>query len=150
MKQIHTLVDQLLLQTKGSWQVTLRAQWPVIMGDLHKRARLERVQGTTVVIGVYDSHWMHELHALSRMIVQRINGALAPLYPTGFTLTTVRCIWVCARSAPPARSDRTLDDRTPHMVVRKPTYAAINAVQVLSDKALQDALLSYYGRLSNR
>lgn len=94
MKPITSLVDQILSRTEHDWQMKLRAEWSTIMGDLSTRARLERINGSTVIIGVYDSHWMHELHALSRMMLQRMNSALYKLYPEGFTLTAIRCIWV--------------------------------------------------------
>jgi hypothetical protein len=119
------------------------------MGDLSRRARLERINGSTVVIGVYDSHWMHELHALSRMMLQRMNSALHHLYPEGFALTAVRCIWVIKKDPSSLLRHREVasgsDNATPGKK-KNPSLQALKAVQKLADKELQDCLLAYYQR----
>lgn len=145
MKPITVLVDQLLVQSQQNWHIKLRAEWHVIMGDLAKRARLERVQGSTVIIGVYDSHWMHELHALSRMIVQRINGALQPHYPQGFMITCLRCVWVTKRVI---KNQNVSVGTLKASVLRqkKPSQKALKSVQKVDNKELQDSLLAYFQR----
>lgn len=143
MKPLTQLVNQLLSKTEHDWQLKLRADWSTIMGDLSLRARLERINGSTVVIGVYDSHWMHELHALSRMMLQRMNSALYQLYPQGFTLTAIRCIWVARKEK---KSLKTTSVVQKPVSTSKPSLRALNAVQKIASKELQDGLLAYYQR----
>ncbi len=145
MKPLTQLVNQLLSRTEHDWQIKLRAEWSTIMGDLSQRARLERINGSTVVIGVYDSHWMHELHALSRMMLHRMNSALHKLYPEGFTLTAIRCIWV-VRKSPGAKARQGNTQQGPEPVSKKPSLKALKAVEKLASKELQDGLLAYYQR----
>jgi hypothetical protein len=142
MKQLTQLLDHLLVRAQQDWQLKLRAEWATIMGDLSRRARLERINDTTVVIGVYDSHWMHELHALSRMMLQRMNSALSSAYPPGFTLKSVRCVWVHA-AAPRKRAVPT--QVREHRAV-KPSAQALKRVEKLSSTGLQDSLIAYYVR----
>ena len=145
MKPITNLVDQILSRTQQDWQLKLRAEWSTIMGDLSTRARLERINGSTVIIGVYDSHWMHELHALSRMILQRINGALQGLYPQGFMITAIRCIWVM-RKEKKSKFLAPFDCAQGERAKTKPSQQAVKTVQKLANKELQNALLAYYQR----
>ncbi len=145
MKKITQLVDQILSRSEHDWHIKLRAEWSTIMGDLSRRARLERINGSTVIIGVYDSHWMHELHALSRMILQRMNAALHSLYPEGFVLTAVRCIWVAKKELKNKKSPVSFE-QAQEPVSKKPSLHAIKTVQKIADKELQNSLLAYYQR----
>ncbi len=65
-----------LLTTNNDWRLFLLQNWPTIVGNLHEKMRLEKIHDTTLIIGVYDSHWMHELFALSRVILRTINSKL--------------------------------------------------------------------------
>jgi hypothetical protein len=142
MKPLTHLLDQLLSRAQADWQIKLRAEWSTIMGDLSRRARLERINDTTVVIGVYDSHWMHELHALSRMMLQRINSALSSVYPPGFTLKSVRCIWVHQKVF------HKKNNSPLHAEVKKikPSTQAIHHAEKLPTADLKDAMIAYYIR----
>ncbi len=152
MKQITQLLDHLLARVEQDWQLKLRAEWSTIMGDLSSRARLERIIDTTVVIGVYDSHWMHELHALSRMILARINGALAGAYPEGFAIKQVRCIWVAKR---PSRINKKITAPQNPVPLRDSAFlpplvvSAVESMAVAQNShGLKEALLAYYQRCS--
>lgn len=142
MKNITALVELFLQQTEHAWQLQLAAQWPTIMGDLARRARLERVVGTQVVIGVYDSHWMHELHALSRMIIYRINTALKDAFPSDYCITALRCVWVQqVKRATHATQPRKQELKTVSL-----TQTQFDTVQDLPSSDLRQALLDYYIR----
>lgn len=142
MKPLTSLVNSFLGRSDSDWQLKLRAEWGTIMGDLAKRARLERINGQTIVIGVYDSHWMHELHALSRLILSRINNALASVYPDGFSLNSVRCIWIYAKEK--QKKNKVLEPRVLKNV--KPSTQALKTVEKLQTQELQDAVLAFYIR----
>ncbi|MBN2267487.1 MAG: DUF721 domain-containing protein [Candidatus Babeliaceae bacterium] len=55
------------------WQTVLFAGWQFAVGDLHQHMRLERVDGSRLVVAVYDSHWMHELFMLAPAIIKAVN-----------------------------------------------------------------------------
>ena len=89
------------LQSNTDWRKRLVQEWPTMVGDLHTKMRLERIgQDSTVVIGVYDIHWMHELHMLSPLIMQTINEKLgsAVVKKIRFIVTDMAVVDV---SAPP-------------------------------------------------
>lgn len=144
MKQLNNLLDNFLTEKGTKWQLKLRAEWPDIMGDLSRRARLERVVGTTVIIGVYDSHWLHELHALSRMILQRINNALISVYPENFVLTNLRCIWVQQKQA--KKNNKVAPETKQYKQACAPSAQAQARVEKLKSQELQQALLDFYVR----
>lgn len=72
---IKNLVDS-LLKKQDDWRINLLQNWQTIIGALHNRIRLERIADNTVVIGVYESHWMQELYLLQRCILTSINKHL--------------------------------------------------------------------------
>ncbi len=144
MKPLASLVDLLLMRAQSDWQVKLRSEWPTIMGDLTKRTRLERIHDSTVVLGVYDSHWIHELHAMSWMIVQRINQALSSTFPAGFKITAIHCIWVYQQKKD---KKKVLIEQKVHAASAiKPPLHALQSIQKIGSADLQQALLAYYMR----
>jgi hypothetical protein len=73
---IKNVLEQ-VLKEYTDWRLVLIQQWPIIMGGLHTKMRIEKICDSTIFLGVYDSSWMAELHLLSRLIIKKINGALA-------------------------------------------------------------------------
>lgn len=148
MKLISQVIDQLLLQAQENWELKLRAEWSTIMGDLARRARLERINDTTLILGVYDSHWIHELHALSRMILQRVNSALSTTYPAGFSLKALRCIWVQKKIYEKKYSVSSTHgvEKKIQPYQRRLSLKMLKKIQHLSSTELQDSLISYYIR----
>lgn len=72
---VKDLIPKLLNQ-KLDWQLQLMQQWPSIVGSLQTRIRLEKFYDSTLVIGVYESHWMQELYLLSSVILDGVNDFL--------------------------------------------------------------------------
>jgi hypothetical protein len=58
------------------WRFTLLKNWQTVIGPLHIHMRLERIENDTLIIGVYDVHWMHELYMLTRTIIRTVNQGL--------------------------------------------------------------------------
>jgi hypothetical protein len=76
-KPLKDLLTSILAPEKtDDWRLHLLHHWQTIIGNLHARVRLEKIVDDTLIVGVYDSHWMHELHALSRVIIRKINQQL--------------------------------------------------------------------------
>ncbi|HBL98518.1 TPA: hypothetical protein DDZ86_02650 [Candidatus Dependentiae bacterium] len=65
-----------------NWPARLAREWTTAVGDLGERMRLERVMGTTLIIGVFDSHWIQELFMLTPLIIQTINQHLGKPFVT--------------------------------------------------------------------
>ncbi len=76
---VKSILDCLFARQQ-SWEVDLARQWKTIVGNLCTRICLEKVDRDTIVVGVYDPHWMHELYLLSPMLISSINKNLKGNY----------------------------------------------------------------------
>ncbi|MBP6869988.1 DUF721 domain-containing protein [Candidatus Babeliales bacterium] len=78
MENVKTILDSLLQPTskQQAWKLTLIKNWPLIIGSLHEKVSLQKINNTTVVLGVYDSSWIQELYLLSKLILKKINSQL--------------------------------------------------------------------------
>lgn len=78
MQNIKKILDSLLESnnTQQAWKMNLIKNWPTIIGSLHERVSLHKINKTTIVLGVYDSSWMQELYLLSKLILKKINYSL--------------------------------------------------------------------------
>lgn len=65
-----------LLKQQDDWKSTLLHSWPDIVGSLSDKVHIEKIQGTTIILGVYHASWMQELYLLSPMLMQTINSYL--------------------------------------------------------------------------
>lgn len=65
-----------VLHADNNWKIQLLDQWPLIMGNLGTKVHLEKIQDDTLILGVTDSCWMHELYMLSHLLIQKINQKL--------------------------------------------------------------------------
>jgi hypothetical protein len=68
-----------ILSNKGQehyWKFMLISRWNEIMGNMACKVCIFKITGNTVVLGVYDSNWMQELHLLSELIKEKINTVL--------------------------------------------------------------------------
>lgn len=59
-----------------SWQRSLLRNWPTIIGEVHTKVRLEKIEGDTLVLGVYDACWLQELYLLTPLLLTTINQNL--------------------------------------------------------------------------
>ena len=64
------------MSPQNSWKHELLQNWHTIFGNLGTKITLEKIYDTTIVLGVYDSCWMHELYLLSPLLVDKINENL--------------------------------------------------------------------------
>lgn len=82
-------IIQGLLEDSGDWRFYLLKNWEKIIGNLHAHVRLERIDKTTLILGVYQSSWMQELFLLSRILITTINQKLSHPYVTHLRFVTV-------------------------------------------------------------
>jgi hypothetical protein len=59
-----------------NWKLQLLANWDTIVGNLADKMRVDKIEGNTLYIGVYQSSWMHELFLLSAVLKKTINNCL--------------------------------------------------------------------------
>jgi hypothetical protein len=72
---IKSILGQ-MFALQDDWRFNLLSNWSTIMGPLHEQVRLERIAESTLIVGVYNPHWMQELFLLSRTLVRTINTHL--------------------------------------------------------------------------
>ncbi len=65
-----------LLDSFDEWYITLLRDWPAIVGSLSNHMCVERFKDDTLILGVYDTHWIQELHLLAPTIRKTINTYL--------------------------------------------------------------------------
>lgn len=73
MKSIKTLLTENTSFSSSAWQWQLASHWPDIMGNLTSIVSLEKLYGTTLILGVYEQSWIAELHMLSNVIIKTIH-----------------------------------------------------------------------------
>ncbi len=70
----------MIRRDSDDWKRYILTNWPYIIGNLHTRIMVEKIEGDTIIVGVYDSCWLQELYMLSSMILHRINENLDQPY----------------------------------------------------------------------
>lgn len=148
---MHTLKDilhTLLRNPKKSWQTRLMSEWPLVIGDLHKRLCLQKIQDTTLILGVYDQHWMHELYMLSRIIIKKINTELGHPYVerVRFVLVdpaSLRGASTSAKASTETTPSTAAPDTAPVLTQQQTT-----ALATVKDKQLQQELMRFFSRCS--
>ena len=78
VKQIGQILPQIFKQE--GWKVQLLSEWNGIVGNLADKIRLEKIEGSTLTIGVYQASWLQELHLLSSVLLKTINQCLPHPY----------------------------------------------------------------------
>jgi hypothetical protein len=73
--KIEQLLDK-ILSWDQSWHQTLIRNWHTIIGPLHSKVQLEKIEAESLVLGVYDSCWMQELYLLTPLLLRTINQKL--------------------------------------------------------------------------
>lgn len=65
-----------LLNQHNDWRLKVVKNWQTIMGPLHTKVSVEKIENKTLYLASYDSCWLTELHMLSRFIIKNVNAAL--------------------------------------------------------------------------
>jgi predicted GTPase len=131
-----TAVLQKYLQKHGhTWEMYLIQNWTRIVGNLHTRMCLEKIQGDTLVIGVYDSHWMQELFLLQNMLISMINGHFDKPYVKNIRLKLAK------------QAERKKKKQEPKKAVKQPatllTEQHQQALDQVKDEQLQKILQEF-------
>jgi len=128
-----------ILAKHDTWYSRLATQWETIVGSLHQRIRLEKVFDDTIVIGVYDSHWMQELYLLSPELCQRINDFMGEQ-----RINHIRFMLVERREK---IARKTFSKKKIFRPIVVPlTAQQSKALESISDTELRQALTDFWGR----
>ena len=65
-----------VLKNENNWKTSLLKTWPDVIGSLHTKVKLEKIQDTTLVLSVVDACWLQELYLLSPILLRTINQKL--------------------------------------------------------------------------
>ena len=71
---------QTLINPNNSWKTDLLYRWKDIIGPLHSKVRIEKINNDTLILGVFHSCWMQELYLLSPLLITTINEKLDQPY----------------------------------------------------------------------
>lgn len=71
---------QTLINPTSNWKTDLLYRWKDIIGPLHSKVRIEKIQNDTLILGVFHSCWMQELYLLSPLLIKTINEKLDQPY----------------------------------------------------------------------
>ena len=75
VQHIKNIIATFLGQ-KTDWRIILLRDWSIIMGDLANHVSLAKIDHDTLILHVQDSCWLHELYALSPLLLTTINKKL--------------------------------------------------------------------------
>ncbi len=79
---VKFLIDTIFERHNADWRIKIVRNWQIIVGNLHTKMRVEKIQEDIIFLGVYDTVWMAELYMLSRLIIKKINQFLEHPYIT--------------------------------------------------------------------
>ncbi len=128
-----------LLAPEQEWHLELLTNWNNIMGTLSDKVRLEKIQGNTLILGVFDSSWMQELFLLSRVLIQTINKQLSQPY--------VKELKFKAAAHKKATAKNTYQPQSSIKKTKKPERALsqqeLQALEKIADEQLRSVLREY-------
>lgn len=137
MQNVKNILDLLLQPSiqKEAWKINLIKNWPTIIGSLHEKISLQKINATSVVLGVYDSSWMQELYLLSKLILKKINSSLDRP-----RIETLRFQCIEKKEHAIKKHVETVQLQQERKIILKPQESL--ALQKIQDPQLSDALQS--------
>ncbi len=124
---------------QATWKTRLLTEWPTIMGNLADMVTVEKMYDDTLVLGVHDSNWLHELYMLSPVLIKTINSHLEKPY-----IKTVRLKHASTvKKQPPAAKPIVLYCPPAPAVLTASEKKALDTIQ---DTELQKAFHQFLSR----
>jgi len=74
-KRIGSILTTIIPQ-EHAWKVKLLGKWESIIGNLAPKVRIEKINRSSLVLGVCHPTWAQELYSMSNMLRKKINAAL--------------------------------------------------------------------------
>lgn len=126
-----------------SWKLTLLSEWPIIMGGLAQRVRVEKIDGSTLILGVQNASWMQELYLLSTVLIKTINTHLGRPYIQKLIFKTA------------SFKKKEFEPIAPQPIYIKPEPVPLSfnqkqALATIKDPDLQQSLRTFFYRCAQR
>lgn len=124
-----------------SWKLTLLSEWATIMGNLACRVRIEKIEGSTLILGVQSASWMQELYLLSSVLLKTINTHLGKPY--------VQKLIFKAAGFKKKEEKKIQRPTAPTAITYEPvplSFAQKQALAAIQDTGLRDALKEFFYR----
>lgn len=129
-----------MLEDPNDWRLTLFNSWENIVGSLKTHICLEKLEGTTVIIGVYEQHWMQELYLMSNVILKKINLSIGSPRISNVRFKLIEQKKIFARKF----NAQAQNDQQASAPVVNLSSNEKNALNKISDENLKKCLLNYY------
>jgi hypothetical protein len=127
---------------KEEWKMTLFSQWKTVVGGLSNKMRIEKIDQSTLFIGVYHAAWLQELHSLSHVLKRSINDYLGKDY-----ITLIK--FKHATKQEPSRTETVYKKNEDLVIYTEKVMLQANeknALEKIKDKELQIVLHSFLTR----
>lgn len=142
MAQDFASILQKLLNERINWQHQVIADWAQIIGPMHQRVRVEKIENDILILGVFDAAWMHELSMLTDVLKDKINRFLGAPY-----IKSVRL----RRVAPHQRTKRTVNAAPKRSLPPKPlSIHEQTSLRAIRDPELKKTLVAFRDRCFNQ
>lgn len=141
MIDISKLLNSCWQNKTTGWKLKIISDWPTIIGNLHEYARVEKVYDDAVLLGVYDTCWMQELHLLSNIIIKKINNHLGQAY-----IKQIRLKYVEKQEFLTKKPSNDLPIKTISHNLSKKEQAALNQIQ---DPELRKAIEQFLKKVQS-
>ncbi|MCK4517980.1 DUF721 domain-containing protein [Candidatus Babeliales bacterium] len=74
-KRIGSILTTIIPQ-EHAWKVKLLGKWESIIGNLAPKVRIEKINRSSLVLGVCHPTWAQELYSMTNMLKKKINATL--------------------------------------------------------------------------
>ena len=124
---------------EATWKTKLLTDWPTIMGNLADKVTVEKMYDDSLVLGVHDSNWLHELYMLSPVLIKTINSHLEKPY-----IKTVRLKHASTIKKQPIANKPIILYQAPPPVTL--TFSEKKALDTVNDHELKQAFHIFLSR----
>lgn len=123
------------------WKLKLLSEWETIAGGLANKVRLEKIDGNTLTVGVFQSSWLQELYLLSGVLKKSINDHLG--YPH---VEKLRFKHASPQAKPVTKKDRPIPSFAERLEPIALSAQEERALEKIKDEELKQALHKFLSR----
>ena len=137
-RSLHSLLEN-VLPSSDDWKFFILTNWRSLVGPLHTKMTLEKIEGETITFGVEDACWMQELYHFSPLFLKAINQKLDQP-----RLKQVR--FKQAKRAQKKKRVTPQENSSPHKTTRSLSPSENKALTKIKNEELKTALQSFLVR----
>ena len=141
-KAIKSLLSEYFShQKQHDWKIKLLQDWPIIMGNLADHVKIYKIYQNAITLHVKNSSWMQEMHCLSNVILDKINGYLG-----NKQLTTLYFKVINFEQEMHLKTQQKNSSASEHVALKPLTSRQKKALHEIHDKELSLALEGFLQR----